>query len=530
MLCPNSDNGSFSDLFPGAYDQRAFWAARKSELRQRGTPPRWLANAESDPEGFLKRDLFSKQFLKDSLFYACAGDDGQPLREWSGLVHSYIYMDSCYNDNWLMMGLRPRNLRGYHCFYEAEVPLLGPQEIEDIWNEMEIDLDNSANPRRAEGSDRRGWVGEKLSDEFRRDSSRAWVYLFRRRRGFGPSHGPRLLSLCLISGGATTHYYHFYNRNGIVPEVLCTTNPGMCDWIGICHDDGIFHDVLKLNRAGMPPLNLGRPFYREYSIALYEEPEWSVPSLWLNTAARPPKWISPLVAKLHNSDLILASEMGDLEACKKLLAAGENVNNFDARGWTPLMGAAANSHFDICRLLIRHGAEVNAVTKRGRTALMEAARAASASVCRILLEAGADVNLSDNEGSTALMRAVWRRGQTSCTEILLRAGADPNARNMAGETPILIAAARGGSENCEMLLNAGADIESKTWSGWTPLCLAAKVRDKYAVKLLVERGADLFFKDREGRGLYRIASDVPRNGRIAHYLLCKQWEKEEKNE
>ena len=51
---------------------------------------------------------------------------------------------------------------------------------------------------------------------------------------------------------------------------------------------------------------------------------------------------------------------GDIEAVKRHLAAGMDVNAKDDNGWNPLHLAAENGHKEIAELLIAKGGNVNA--------------------------------------------------------------------------------------------------------------------------------------------------------------------------
>jgi cytohesin len=54
-----------------------------------------------------------------------------------------------------------------------------------------------------------------------------------------------------------------------------------------------------------------------------------------------------------------ASKYGNVEAVKKHLAGGVDVNAKDGNGWTPLIPAAANGRKEVVELLIASGADVN---------------------------------------------------------------------------------------------------------------------------------------------------------------------------
>ena len=66
--------------------------------------------------------------------------------------------------------------------------------------------------------------------------------------------------------------------------------------------------------------------------------------------------------------LMLAAFRGNIEAVRKLLACGAEVNAKDKDGDTALMFAAFKGHAEIVSLLLRHGANVHVRAKNGWTA------------------------------------------------------------------------------------------------------------------------------------------------------------------
>ena len=81
--------------------------------------------------------------------------------------------------------------------------------------------------------------------------------------------------------------------------------------------------------------------------------------------SQPPK---PPTAKAPDIDIHEAAMYGNIEAVKKHLAAGTDVNANDG-GWTPLRAAASNGHKEVIELLIANGADVNAKDNAGTTTL-----------------------------------------------------------------------------------------------------------------------------------------------------------------
>jgi ankyrin repeat protein len=124
--------------------------------------------------------------------------------------------------------------------------------------------------------------------------------------------------------------------------------------------------------------------------------------------------------------LFAAVEIGDVEAVRACVAAGDDVRQRDPR---PILGA-------------------------GNTPLHDAANLGHVEVVRVLLEAGADVNARCDFGWTPLLRAC-NAGNIEAVRTLLENGADPSARNHEGYGPY--DRIRGGDEDLLRLLRAGAE-------------------------------------------------------------------------
>jgi Ankyrin repeats (3 copies)/Ankyrin repeat len=114
----------------------------------------------------------------------------------------------------------------------------------------------------------------------------------------------------------------------------------------------------------------------------------------------------------------------------------DSVNRTNVRGETALMEAAFRGRVECCRRLIAAGADVNAVsTSWGNTCVSWAATAGRTDVVTLLLEMGAYVNGYSFTGNTPLHEAVF--GEHRDTAYALAAnGADLNAINENKETPL----------------------------------------------------------------------------------------------
>ena len=109
------------------------------------------------------------------------------------------------------------------------------------------------------------------------------------------------------------------------------------------------------------------------------------------------------------NELFAAAERGDLEAVRRCLRAGCDVNAADTRsltgcGYTPLHYAADANHVELIRLLIRAGAAVDSGDVTGATPLWRACNAGHLDAARELLAAGAGPNVRNGDGYSCLGR------------------------------------------------------------------------------------------------------------------------------
>ena len=109
-------------------------------------------------------------------------------------------------------------------------------------------------------------------------------------------------------------------------------------------------------------------------------------------------------------DIHEAARTGNIEAVKRHLATGADVNAKRGDGRTPLHFAVANDHKEVAALLIAKGADVNAEDSSIWTPLRNAAYKGHKEIVELLIAEGADVNAKDQKGKTPLDTAY---GQTA---------------------------------------------------------------------------------------------------------------------
>jgi ankyrin len=247
--------------------------------------------------------------------------------------------------------------------------------------------------------------------------------------------------------------------------------------------------------------------------------------------------------------LVFAAREGDLASATLLLDAGADVNQTTEYGWTPLLTATNNRHYQLAAHLIARGADVNVANKGGWTPLYLATDNRNIeggdypvpkpdmddlAFIKLLLDRGADPNgrIKDDTLSRTIFTMQWffesgatsfvRAAQSSDLELLrllLKYGADPKMPTDHNDTALTAAAgigwvegvtyersARDNVDAVRMLLDLGLDANAANNDGRTPLMGAALKGRNEVVLLLVNRGARLETRDKGSRDTDTVVS------------------------
>lgn len=117
--------------------------------------------------------------------------------------------------------------------------------------------------------------------------------------------------------------------------------------------------------------------------------------------------------------------------------------------------AAYAGYIDAVRKLLDHGADIQIKSHDGITPLLHAIQANHSDIIDLLLQSGEDIECLGVGGVTPLMHAVWMGSIKAC-ERLIDLGADANAKDSNGRRPLWWALENRNEKIASMLLESAA--------------------------------------------------------------------------
>jgi uncharacterized protein len=126
----------------------------------------------------------------------------------------------------------------------------------------------------------------------------------------------------------------------------------------------------------------------------------------------------------------------DLAGVREAIGRGDDIDDPDRDGRTPLFVSVKDGRLDSSSELINAGANVNAHDNILETPLHFAAREYQIAAAKLLLEHGAHVDAQDSRSNTALVRGVFdSKGRGEMIARLLAHSADKHSKNKHGVSP-----------------------------------------------------------------------------------------------
>lgn len=130
----------------------------------------------------------------------------------------------------------------------------------------------------------------------------------------------------------------------------------------------------------------------------------------------------------------------DLMAVQEHLRNGEDPDQADDAGWTPLMSAASAGYAHIADALIQADANAKLRTAQGRTAFFYAVSKCHVQVIDLFIQNDLADWKKDRTGSNPVHRAISNKACTpEILQMLLQADAPFNVADGEGNTPIHLA-------------------------------------------------------------------------------------------
>ncbi|MFA5072309.1 MAG: ankyrin repeat domain-containing protein [Nitrospirota bacterium] len=193
-------------------------------------------------------------------------------------------------------------------------------------------------------------------------------------------------------------------------------------------------------------------------------------------------------------DINKAVKSGDLKDVESALASGQDVNQRDAEGNTPLIIAAKHGDVEIIRILVKKGADIKAKNKDGYDALSILAGYSMA-----------DISEKTKKGSQKKSLGITTAGHLKASEYLIHQGADINTRTPDGDTPLILAAGLNKKDIVELLASKRADVNAVNNKGYSALIVAAMSGHEDSICPLIQYGATSAIKDKTGRTAIQYA-------------------------
>ena len=222
---------------------------------------------------------------------------------------------------------------------------------------------------------------------------------------------------------------------------------------------------------------------------------------------------APALGAIAKDDFFALVESGDIRDIEAAIQKGQNIEQENSYGETPLFVAVRRGDPEIVRLLLDASADLRHRTDKNMTvlhyALISLAKGRPLEnmleiVNLLLLSDMSLVNVQDQNGNTPLHyfalfysdREIRRQIQGDLKDIprlfgaLLHAGADLSIRDKSGNTVLHDSVLGGDEEAALLLLQAGADASVVNNEGVTPIWGASAMGLPRVVSALLERGAN----------------------------------------
>jgi len=198
------------------------------------------------------------------------------------------------------------------------------------------------------------------------------------------------------------------------------------------------------------------------------------------------KWIRKVTERDYVNSQI------NLDAVKKQLESGLDVNWIDENGRTLLHNAVMIGNIDLVKLLVENGANFDTELPRqnpkhqGLTPIVYAVINNKKNIVSYLLEKGVDVDRKLNSETTILHHAS-AHNHIDLVKFIISKKADLNSQDEIGLRPLHYASNMGNTKIVKILIDAGANVNA-IGNNVTPLGLAMNKTHTETADLLRKHG------------------------------------------
>lgn len=206
-------------------------------------------------------------------------------------------------------------------------------------------------------------------------------------------------------------------------------------------------------------------------------------------------------------DIFHCVETSNQEELNSLLKSGENSEQYNENGLTPLWMAVFKNDILSVKTLVEHGADVNGLTKKGMPPIMVGSMMNALESVKILLENGADINWKSSATSNQQpIRFASKKGSIAFIQMLLLAGADLESTADDGGTPLLASVYSNNYSLAKFYFEQGANVQVLARDGECIIHEAIKTKNPKMVELALKFNCPLNYKDRKGKSTMEIAN------------------------
>jgi ankyrin repeat protein len=183
--------------------------------------------------------------------------------------------------------------------------------------------------------------------------------------------------------------------------------------------------------------------------------------------------------------LVVAVDLGDIQAVKKHLSSNANLNERDNLGYTPLHHAAGKAK-EFAKLLIDHGAQMNPVITPAKHEHEEGLTPLDVAVAEKNTKTAAFLREHGGRYST-IFRAIMA-GDAEAVQVFISSGVEVSVKSKYQFSPLHYAAIYGQKKIAEYLINEGASVNARTVDSHTPLFFALRDSHHETADLIREQG------------------------------------------